>query len=134
MSEQETLILRIDETTAAHLRSAIALWERECRHRLGMRTPPALAELSAALAGGSSGVMRGHLGSAIDNPPPVPEPVPVHRLWATYDEAAAALGCSRSTVKRRVRTGHLAAVKTNGIARIRLTDLERYAANTQESA
>lgn len=45
-----------------------------------------------------------------------------------FDDAAAVLRTSRSTIERRVEAGDLQAVKLGGSSRIRLTDLEEFVA------
>jgi excisionase family DNA binding protein len=44
----------------------------------------------------------------------------------TYAEAARALGCSVSTVRRRVRAGKLPCYVDGGLRRIREDDLQHY--------
>jgi excisionase family DNA binding protein len=44
----------------------------------------------------------------------------------TLDQVADELGCSISTVKRRVRHGVLPVFKDDGIVRVREADLRRY--------
>lgn len=49
---------------------------------------------------------------------------PVQTL--TFDQVAEALQCSRSTVKRLVNRRHLRVVRVGKLARVRVTELERY--------
>jgi len=44
----------------------------------------------------------------------------------TYDEAAAELKCSRSTLKRRIAAGDLAVFEDGGLRLIREVELRRY--------
>jgi excisionase family DNA binding protein len=44
----------------------------------------------------------------------------------TYDEAAAELKCSRSTLKRRIAAGELPVFEDGGLRLIREADLRRY--------
>jgi excisionase family DNA binding protein len=46
----------------------------------------------------------------------------------TFAEAAAEMGCSRATVKRRVAAGALAVFTDKRLRRIRESDLRRYIA------
>lgn len=50
------------------------------------------------------------------------------RQLLTYSEAAGQLGCSVSTLRRRVGTGDLPAFVDGGLRRIRDDDLRRYIA------
>lgn len=44
----------------------------------------------------------------------------------TYEEAADALGCSVSTIRRRIRMGLLPVYVDGGLRRVREDDLRRY--------
>lgn len=46
----------------------------------------------------------------------------------TLDQAAGYLGCSRATVKRRIRSGVLPAMRDGRLVRVRESDLARYIA------
>lgn len=46
----------------------------------------------------------------------------------TLSEVAARMSCSVATVKRRVRSGDLPAMRDGRLVRVRETDLERYVA------
>lgn len=46
----------------------------------------------------------------------------------TLDAAAEVLGCSRATVKRRIRSGALPAFRDGRLVRVRESDLARYVA------
>jgi excisionase family DNA binding protein len=46
----------------------------------------------------------------------------------TLDEAAARLGCSTRTLRRRILDGSLPAFRDGGLVRIREADLDRYVA------
>ena len=57
---------------------------------------------------------------------------PTKSLLLKYDEAAAALAVSKSTIYRMVMAGEITAVNLGGSIRIRMSDLERLVAELPE--
>lgn len=72
------------------------------------------------------GVTRGQSGASCDVCDPARDDQGVTQRVLTYRQAADALACSESTIKRLVATGQLKSVHVLGAARIRLEDLDAY--------
>lgn len=74
-------------------------------------------------------VTQGQSGSLFDVSAEAPDDRGVTQRVLTYRQAADALACSESTVKRLVATGQLKCVHVLGAARIRVDDLDGYVGN-----
>lgn len=120
-----SLILDMNSEVSGHLAVAIRMYRNLCTQQ-GQRVPPTLREIEQAMA---QRAMRGHEGSSLDQSPRAGNPHVVNRKLLSYAEAARAMSCSVSTVKRRIAAGELAAVRDGRCARIRAVDLDSYIEN-----
>ncbi len=73
-------------------------------------------------------VTAGQDGSEISGSAPSVDDHGVTPRLLTYRQAADALVCSESTVKRLVAAGELPCVHIGGAVRVRVSDLDRYVA------
>jgi excisionase family DNA binding protein len=88
-----------------------------------------LPELHAFKDAWREQVTAGHGGSTLADLLPLPDASPVQPRLLDYQEAAAVLAISQSTLKRLVRSGALPAVRVASMPRIRLSDLDAYVAS-----
>ena len=119
------MIVVCDLEVAGHLTLALEVYGRLMRDA-GRPLPPGLAttarELRNQVTAGQGGSFADALQVAVDA-------VGMDdQLLYTYDDAAARLSVSTSTVKRLVSSGRLRTVKVGSSPRVHRDELERYAA------
>jgi excisionase family DNA binding protein len=110
-------LLLVDAVIAAHLRAALAAHMRQC-HRDAIPVPPELAALLESLAA-RSGQERPILATQGDAPD-------ADAVLLGYAAAAARLGISARTVRRRVTEGRIPVVRDGRRRLIRAADLKTY--------
>lgn len=127
-SERLGALADVGPVVAAHLAVAVRCYRRDAAHQ-GLAVPAEVGWLETALAaraGGSAGVSGGQSGSALDRLAELLQSPRVTPQTLSYEDAAAFLRCSLSTVKRLISRGELHPVSVGGAKRLRVDDLNRY--------
>jgi excisionase family DNA binding protein len=116
----QLLVLSVDTRARVLIAAALALGRRELR-RSGTAVPSSFDELLSVLAARPEAAPSGQQRPQLDHNPPLPEP-----LLVDYREAARRLGISERTLRRRVASGDLRAVRIGRRALLRVSDLREY--------
>jgi excisionase family DNA binding protein len=116
---------------AGHLKIALAAHKKWLRG-LGLPVPAYVTEFHDAVAFRAS---KGHVGPLVDRLADLREVAVVAPRLLTITQAAQALSCSETTVKRLVTKGLLPAKRLgDGATRIRIEDLDHYVDSLQPAA